>query len=151
IRASRQGATRRRNIVTGSLAAGIVVALALAGLAYWQRGVAVEQRDQATRNFSLAQKTAESLVFNIAQGLRNVQGMRAEAVRKILETARATFEQLTASAPDDLALQRSRAAMLSEFGDTYLSLGDLDQALKLYREGLAISERLANSDPNNTR
>jgi hypothetical protein len=44
IRQSRQGATRRRNILTGSLAAGLVLALVLAGLAYWQRGVAVEQR-----------------------------------------------------------------------------------------------------------
>ena len=44
IRKSRQGATRRRNILTGSLAAGLVLAIGLAGLAYWQRGVAVEQR-----------------------------------------------------------------------------------------------------------
>jgi hypothetical protein len=43
IRQSRQGATRRRNILTGSLAAGLVLALALAGLAYWQRGAAVER------------------------------------------------------------------------------------------------------------
>src|SRR6516164_2710812 len=121
IRHSRQGATRRRNVLTGSLAAGLVLALALAGLAYWQRGAAVEQRaiaqqneaqakverDNATRNFKLAQKTAESLVFDIAQGLRNVQGMSAETVRKILETAKATFEQLTTSAPNDLELQRN--------------------------------------------
>src|SRR5207237_7253213 len=72
---SRQGATRRRKILTGSLAAGLVLALGLAALAYWQRGVAVEQRgiaqqnearakeerDRATRNFKLAQHTAESL------------------------------------------------------------------------------------------
>ena len=44
---SRRGMTRRRNILTGSLAAGLVVALALAGLAYWQRGIAVEQRNVA--------------------------------------------------------------------------------------------------------
>ena len=50
IRQSRQGATRRRNVLTGSLAAGLVLALALAGLAYWQRGVAVEQRSIAQQN-----------------------------------------------------------------------------------------------------
>jgi hypothetical protein len=44
---SRQAATRRRNILTVSLAAGLLVALALAGFAYWQRGVAVEQRNVA--------------------------------------------------------------------------------------------------------
>ena len=46
---SRHGATRRRNILTGSLAAGLVLALALAGLAYWQRGIAVEQRKIAVQ------------------------------------------------------------------------------------------------------
>ncbi len=165
VRNSRQAATRRRNVLTGSLAAGLVLALGLAGLAYWQRGVAVEQRtiaqqneqqakverDNATRNFKLAQKTAESLVFDIAQGLRNVQGMSTQTVRKILETAKVTFEQLTASAPEDLALQRSRGAMLIEFGDTYRMLGDLEQALKAYQDNLAITERLAATDRSNTQ
>ena len=108
IRQSRQGATRRRNVLTGSLAAGLVLALVLAGLAYRQRGIAIEQRsiaqlneqqakqerDNAERNFKLAQRTADSLVIDIAQGLRNVQGMSAQTVRKILGTAKATFEQL---------------------------------------------------------
>src|SRR6266478_6304573 len=153
---SRRGATRRRNILTGSLAAGLMVALVLAGLAYWQRGIAVEQRgialaerDNATRSFKLAQRTADSLVIDIARGLRNVQGMSAESVRKILETAKATFEQLAASAPDDLTLQRNRSAMLSEFGETYQTLGNLEQALQAYRDGLAIAERLA-ADGSNT-
>jgi hypothetical protein len=97
IRRSRQAATRRRNILTGSLAAGLVLALGLAGLAYWQRGIAVEQRgiaqqneqqakterDNATRNFKLAQKTADSLVIDIARGLRNVQGMSADSPSNI--------------------------------------------------------------------
>ena len=41
---SRRATTRRRNTVTGSLSAGLIMALALAGLAYWQRGLAEEQR-----------------------------------------------------------------------------------------------------------
>jgi tetratricopeptide (TPR) repeat protein len=40
--------------------------------------------------------------------------------------------------------------MFGEFGDTYLSLGDLEQALKAYRNGLAIRERLAAADRTNT-
>src|SRR6516165_12774774 len=165
IRNSRQAATRRRNILTGSLAAGLVLAVSLAAIAYWQRGLAVEQRsiaqqnearakeerDNATRNFKLAQHTAESLVFDIAQGLRDVQGMSAESVRKILETAKATFEQLATAAADDASLQRSRSVMLNEFGETYLTLGDLEQAIKAYQEGLAIAEHLAAKDPGNTK
>ncbi len=134
-------------------------------LRIWQRGVAVEQRgiaerneaiakderDRATRNFKLAQTTAESLVFDIAQGLRDVQGMRAESVRKILETAKGTFERLAEGAGDEPDLQRSRSVMLNEFGDTYLTLGDLEQALKAYQDGLAIAERIAAADPANTK
>jgi hypothetical protein len=72
---SRRAASRRRNIVTSSLAAGLVLALVLAGIAYVQRGIAVEQRgiaeqerDRASRNFKLARRTAESLVFDISRG-----------------------------------------------------------------------------------
>jgi hypothetical protein len=51
---SRRAATQRRNILSASLGAGLLVALVLAGLAYWQRGIAErnevranEQRDRA--------------------------------------------------------------------------------------------------------
>ena len=148
---SREATTRRRNILTGSLTVGLVVAVGLAGLAYWQRGIAVKERDRATRNFKLAQHTAESLVFDIAQGLRHVQGMNVESVRKILETSKATFEQLAVSASDDASLQRSRSVMLNEFGETYLTLGDLEQALKVHQEGLGLAQRLAAADPTNTK
>ena len=60
---SRRGATRRRNILTSSLAAGLLIAVGLAGLAYWQRSealrqerVAVEQRQLAVEQRQLAQK-----------------------------------------------------------------------------------------------
>ena len=111
---------------------------------------ALAARDKATRSFKLAQQTAENLVFDIAQGLRDVEGMRAESVRKILSTAAATFDTLAASSPDDLDLLKNRSVMLNEFGATYLTLGDLAQALKSYRDGLAIAERLAKADPANT-
>jgi tetratricopeptide (TPR) repeat protein len=129
----------------------LVVAVSLAGLAYWQRGIAVEERDRATRNFKLAQHTAESLVFDISQGLRDVQGMSVKSVRKILETAKTTFEQLAVSASDDASLQRSRSVMLNEFGETYLTLGDLEQALKVHQEALGLVQRLAAGDPTNTK
>ena len=51
---SRRAATQRRNVLTATLAAGLIVALGLAGFAYWQRGIALrnealanERRDQA--------------------------------------------------------------------------------------------------------
>src|SRR3984957_2117095 len=90
VAASRRGTTRRRNILTGSLAAGLVVALALAGLAYWQRGIAVEQqriahgeRRGAEDTPAAATKTANSLVFDLAQRFRATVGIPASLVKDI--------------------------------------------------------------------
>ena len=44
---SRTAKTRQRNILNGSLFFGIVVALALAIFSYWQRNVALDQRNQS--------------------------------------------------------------------------------------------------------
>ena len=141
VAASRSRARRRQQLVAAAAVVFFVLAVAAGGahvLAYRAEQRALVERDKATRNFKLAQRTADSLVFDIAQGLRDVQGMCAETVRKILETAKATFEQLAAAAPDDLELQRSRAVMLNEFGNTYLTLGDLTEAMRSYRDSLAI-------------
>ena len=53
---SRRAATQRRNILSASLGAGLVVAFALAGFAEWQRGQAVEQRERAIAQEQLATK-----------------------------------------------------------------------------------------------
>ena len=101
---SRRGATRRRNILTGSLAAGLVVALALAGLAYWQRGIAVaerqiadQQRKRAEDTLEAATKTANSLVFDLAQRFRNTMGIPANS-SKTFSTGRAPC-RISSSSP----------------------------------------------------
>ena len=92
IRQSRQGATRRRNVLTGSLAAGLVLAVGLAGLAYWQRGVAVEQqhiaieqRNRAERTLTAATETANALVTDLAVRLRGAKGVPAALVKDVLD------------------------------------------------------------------
>ena len=71
---SRLATTRRRNIVTGSLAAGLLVALGLAGLAYWQRSIAVDRRDEALRAESrfLAEHSRQTLEAGDATGATHV-------------------------------------------------------------------------------
>jgi TIR domain-containing protein len=46
---SRRAATRRRDILIASLAAGLSLALGLAGLAYWQRGLAIKNEEGRSR------------------------------------------------------------------------------------------------------
>jgi tetratricopeptide (TPR) repeat protein len=112
-----------------------------------QKDVAQTQRDLAVRNFGIAKDAADRVVFRIAQDLRDVQGMRVESVRRILDAAQAMMDELAKTAPDDLQLQRSRGAMFGEFVVTYLAAGDLARARAAAEESLAILRKLAAADP----
>jgi tetratricopeptide (TPR) repeat protein len=154
-RAERDHRRRLRNWVAG-LSTVIVV---LAGLTVWaeinrrdaveQRHLADQRRQEAERNFALAKGAADGLVFDIAKGLRDVEGMRASALSRVLGTAQKTFDGLTEAVPNNLQLQESRAAMLTEFGDTYRTQGNLAAALKSHQGSLAIRQRLVGIEPQN--
>jgi tetratricopeptide (TPR) repeat protein len=153
---------QRRALALAWSAAGSL--LILAGMAGWQwksaldaeraaieqRQIAQDQRDHAEYNFAIAKQAADDVVFQLAQNLRNVEGMRVETVRRILDAARTLIDRIAQAAPDDPQLQRSRAAMLSEFTETFVRIGDLTQAQAAVQEGLAIVRKLAAADPGNT-
>jgi tetratricopeptide (TPR) repeat protein len=161
VKASRNQARVRQRLVAAAAIFFFLLAVAAAATGFWayqsqQEAVlaeerAVAERDRATRNFALARRTADSLVVDIVRELRHVMGVPVDTLRQVLETAKRTLEQLAASSPDDISLQPSQSILLEEFGDTYQTLGDLDAALKAYRDSLAIRERLAAADPSNPR
>jgi tetratricopeptide (TPR) repeat protein len=138
----------RRRLFQATAAAAIIFA-AVAAVAGWQYFAAEQARQRAERNFGIAKNAADHVVFRIAQDLRNVQGMRVESVRQILDAAQAMMDELARAAPDDLPLQRSRAAMLNQFVTTYLGAGDLTRARAAAEESLAIRRKLAAADPGN--
>jgi predicted negative regulator of RcsB-dependent stress response len=147
---SRRATTRRRNILTGSLAAGLILALGLAGLAYWQRGVAVAEQARAERNFNAAKSTIDSVVFDLAQGLRNVEGMQVETVRRILGRAEAAVGQLASRTGNDPEVRRSQSVMFSLFSDTYLKLGTTELAADYAQKSADIMRALLVTQPGNT-
>jgi hypothetical protein len=76
---SRRAATRRRNLLVASLGAGFVLALLLAGIAYWQREaaeqqrqIAVEQRGQAISQRDRALLTQSRFLANASNSRRNL-------------------------------------------------------------------------------
>jgi len=153
----RHSPARRCNILLGCLVTGVVTASGLAGVTWWQRATAEKNeatarspdtRGPAAENLGLARHAAEGRLSVIAQGLRNLQGMRAEAVRPMLESLVTKFEQLASSFPDEPASQASRAAMLDEVGNAYFALGDFYQALRAFRDSLDIRERMAGERNN---
>ena len=161
---SRRGATRRRNILTGSLAAGLIVALALAGLAYWQRGIAVEQqrvaneqrqlaeqqRQRAEDTLAAATKTANSLVFDLAQRFRSSVGIPVALVKDILDRARALQEQLIKSRQVTPDLQHDEAVALDETALSLLAIGDTTGALAAAKQARRIFAELLAVTPNST-
>ncbi len=56
--ASRREATRRQRIATGPVAGALLVSLGLAALAYWQRGVAVDNEREAVAQRRVAARNA---------------------------------------------------------------------------------------------
>lgn len=141
ITASRDASRSRRNLLIAGLAAGMTIALGLAWFANSQRVL-------AERNFKVAKEAADGLVFDIAQGLRDVEGLRSASVRKILEQAGTTIDGLVESSGDEPSLLRSRAVMYIEFAKTYESIGDNEQALAAAQKSLQIAKRIAMEQPD---
>jgi TIR domain len=57
--------------------------------------------------------------------------------------------ELAAQKPNDATYQASLSEAFDEVGDVRVAQGNLTEALKSYRDGLAVRERLAEADPNN--
>ena len=164
---SRKVANQWRNGLFGMTLFGLVVALGLAALAYVQRQEAVaqrlvaerqtalavqreketqEQRDVAQSNFNLAKGTIDSVLVDLAQGLRAVDGIRVATLRTVLSRVDSAIGRLSRAAPDDPSIVATRASMLSEFGDTYLAAGDGPSAIAAYQEALDLARALVAQD-----
>jgi hypothetical protein len=109
---------------------GAAILLALVAVASIALGVlAKREATRAEESYQIAKQAADGLVIDIAQGLRNVEGMPSASVKRILETAKGVVDRLTANAPDDVDLRKSRVLMLRQFAISYTALGDLATAL----------------------
>ena len=146
---SRRGATRRRNILTGGLAAGLVVALVLAGLAYKEERTAKEERQRAEDTLAAATKTANGLVFDLAQRFRDSVGIPASLIKDVLDRARALQEQLGQSGQLTPDLKVSEAAALDETARSLLSIGDTGGALVAAEQVQKLMQDLLATDPGN--
>jgi tetratricopeptide (TPR) repeat protein/energy-coupling factor transporter ATP-binding protein EcfA2 len=145
----RASARRLRHRLT---AAAALAFACVAVFAIWQWYVAEEQKKIALQNFSAA-KTAinglNGLIYNVAQGLQNVVGMRVDAVKSTLGEVSKTIDALDKSAPDDAELKLSRARMLANFVDAYLAAGALKDAEGAANDGLAAARTVATKEPDN--
>ena len=110
--------------------------------------VAKREATRAEESYRIARDAADSLVVDIAQGLRAVEGMPTASVRRILDTAKGVIERLVAAAPDDPELGRSRVLMQRQFAVNYAVIGDLDQALDFGEASVAGARQILAARPN---
>ncbi len=64
-------------------------------------------------------------------------------------TERKALQGTTNCYPDNAGWQRDLSVSFDKVGDVLVAQGNLPEALRSFRDGLAISERLAKSDPGN--
>lgn len=167
--ASRRAETARQRATGGALGAGLVVALALAALAWLQRDQAVraqaraeteqriaeQQRARAEQRFNDVRQLANSFMFEFHDAIQNLPGA-TPARRLLVERALTYLDSLAQEAGDDQALQRELLVAYNRVGDVQgnpanANLGDLAGALASYRRSLAIAQRLALAAPGDAR
>jgi tetratricopeptide (TPR) repeat protein len=148
---------KRRRYATQALAVVSVVVTGLAGIASWQwrdadqqralalqsersaeesaalaekaRGQALKEKAATDRSLALATEAVNSLIFDVAQDLRDAVGVPATTVEKILNRARSLQDQLRATGHSSPELLGGEASALNETSQTLLTLGNTPRAL----------------------
>ena len=147
IRASvRRARLRQQLTAVAAIVFGLVAVIAVVA-----ERQAEAERHVAQQTLIAATKTANSLIFDLAQRFRNVVGMPTEVVRDILQRAIALQEDLAASGQGTPELQLSAADALAENAQTLLVQGDSEGALDAAERARNILHSLLSQDPNNNQ
>jgi tetratricopeptide (TPR) repeat protein/energy-coupling factor transporter ATP-binding protein EcfA2 len=144
----RTGERSRERRSLAATAAGLIVAVVLAG---WQWRLADErytQRARAEAALTAAAKTADTLIFDLAQDLRNRTGMPLDLVRLILERVQNLQRQLVQAGDRTPELISLEAAALDELASLYLDQGDPAAALAVSERARDILQKLIETLPN---
>jgi len=152
----RRSAQRARLAQTLTAAVAVMFALVAGAALYaeWQavraQKEAEAQRQRAEDSLAAATKTANSLVFDLADRFRDTIGIPATLIEDILDRARALQEQLIKSGQVTPDLKRSEAAALIETADSLLAIGDTAGAYSVADQAQQIIKGLLAGNPDNT-
>jgi tetratricopeptide (TPR) repeat protein len=100
-----------------------------------------------TSDNSICAHLAARFLFNLDAELERHGPLESRLI--VLESTKRAFERLLRSEPDNTGWQRDLSASFEGIGDVRVAQRDLPEALKSFREGLAIRERLAGAEPGN--
>jgi tetratricopeptide (TPR) repeat protein len=117
-----------------------------------QRITASEEAAVAAKEKAIAsRKAADELINYMQYDLRDtLKKVGRLSLMQSIDERIARYHREHPPEAGDLAAERERSVMLVNQGDVLVAQGQLNEALKSYRDSLTISERLAKSDPSNT-
>jgi tetratricopeptide (TPR) repeat protein len=122
--------------------AAVAMLLILVSVAGWQWNAARVQRNRAEQTLALATRTANGLVFDLAQKFRD-SSVPSAVISDVLSRARGLQDQLNAGGETSSELRRAQAAALDEVAQTLLTLGDTKGALAAAQQSRDILLALA--------
>jgi tetratricopeptide (TPR) repeat protein len=143
IKASRSRVNRAQLLGWGLAAIFAAVAI---GAGYWAK-VAFDEKSRADANMNAAKQATDTLVFDIAQGLRDAPGMRVETLRRILESAQSAVERLADASSNDPQLMRSQIVVYGNIAMAYLEAGALTDAATAGRKSIDIARLVVAKNP----
>jgi tetratricopeptide (TPR) repeat protein len=112
-----------------------------------QRWAAEKQTARAERNADLAHKTMDTVLSNIVDDLRNLEGMKLDMAREVLTSIVAAVSTLATRNGNASEMLRRQTAIYRQISDTYLSFGDFPHAVDYARKQTAISRELSGRNP----
>jgi tetratricopeptide (TPR) repeat protein len=144
---------QRHALTLASSAAASLLVLAIAAigagvLAYRKQQEAIAQRDRAEATLAAATKTANRLVFDLAQRFRYTTGIPVSLIKDILDRARALQDDLINSGQTTPDIQYSEATALFQTALSLWSIGDTNGALSVAQRARQMFFRLASEHSN---
>jgi len=100
-----------------------------------------------TPDSSVCARVAERFLFNLDDAIEHHVPLDARLI--VLNSTERAFEQLLRTDPGNAGWQRGLSVSYDRVGDVLVAQGNLPEALKSFRDGLAIRDRLAHADPGN--
>lgn len=142
---------------SAGVAAGCLIVLTLitaTAITSWQSIVARRERDRAEQRFNEVRKLAKTVLFEYDEGIASLPGSTSVRERMIKDSLE-YLDNLSGESGENLSLLTEVAAAYQKAGDIqgnpyYSNLGDMNGAFQSYQKALAIREKLALLNPNDT-
>jgi len=130
------------------IAAGLAIA-ALAGgsiTTLWEARVAERERARAERRFAEVRRIANSLLFDVHDALRDVDGAGA-AREMVIARSLSFFDSLARDAAGDLPLERELGSGYERAGDIQMQAKEARGAASSYLRAARVREKMASQAP----